>query len=211
MNNGLKWNAEVPLHTMKYDTVQEWNFVGTDGGPGHRMHTHVWNQQICGTGKSCTDSCVLMMEYGQFIDNVKIDNTNNYPYYNRFKNVKIAGKVILNFHHLMHEDVDMMVWVDTVGVLNIYLINQKLLVMHCVISKKSKARNEQERGPRREMLPKVGQRNKFTFLCGPNYCNTKKYAINIMPSLMILILQYMRLYLYPLYVMLPTIIMYMFL
>ena len=79
MINGLTWNAEVPLHTMTFDTFQELNFVGTDGEPSHPMHTYVWHQQIYGTGKYCTDSCGLMMEYGQFIDNVKIDNTNNDP------------------------------------------------------------------------------------------------------------------------------------
>jgi len=114
--NDLTWNGEVPLHTMTYDTVQEWNFVGTAGHPtGHPMHTHIWHQQICGTGKSRTDSCGLMMEYGQFIDNVKIDNNNNDPCYTRFKTVRFSGKLILHCHDLMHEDVDMMGWVDTVG------------------------------------------------------------------------------------------------
>ena len=47
MINGLTCNAEVPIHTMTYDTVQEWNFVGTAGGPGHPMHSHLWKQQIC--------------------------------------------------------------------------------------------------------------------------------------------------------------------
>ena len=115
MINGLTWNAEVPLHTMTYDTVHEWNFVGTAGGPGHPMHTHVWHQQICGTGKYRTEICGLMMEYGQFIDNVKINDAYSDPCYNRFKTVIFSGKVILHCHNLMHEDVYMMGWVDTVG------------------------------------------------------------------------------------------------
>ena len=100
---------------MTYDTVQEWNFVGTTRGTGHLMHTHVCHQQICGTGKYCTEICGFMMEYGQFIDNVKIDNTNNDPCYTRFKTVRFSGKVILHCHDLMHEDVGMMGWVDTFG------------------------------------------------------------------------------------------------
>ena len=71
--------GKYPLHTMTYNTVQEQNFVGTSGGAGHPMHTHLWNQKICDTGKSRTERCGLMMEYGKFIDNVKIDNTNNDP------------------------------------------------------------------------------------------------------------------------------------
>ena len=115
MINGLPWNAGLPLNTMTYDTVQDWNFVGTAGGPGRPIHTHLWHQQICGIGKSRTDICDLMMEYGQFIDNVKTDNTNNDPCYTRFKTVRFSGKVILHCHDLMHEDVYMMGWVDTVG------------------------------------------------------------------------------------------------
>ena len=115
MINGLTWNAEVPLHTMTYDTIQKWNFIVTDGGPGHPMHTHVWHQQICGTDKYRTEGCGLMMEYSQFIDNVNIDNRNNDQCYTRFKTVRFSGKVILHCHYLMHEDVDMMGWVDTFG------------------------------------------------------------------------------------------------
>ena len=115
MINGLPWNAEVPLHTMTYDTVQDCNFAGTAGGPGNPMHNNVWHQQICGIGKSRTDSCGLKMEYGHFIDNVKTDNTNIDPCYTRFKTVIFSGKVILHCHDLMHEDVHMIGWVDTVG------------------------------------------------------------------------------------------------
>ena len=40
--NDLTWNAGVPLHTITYDTVQEWAFRNTDGYPdGRPMHTHV--------------------------------------------------------------------------------------------------------------------------------------------------------------------------
>ena len=60
--NGLPWNAEVPLHNMTYNTVQQWAFHGTSGNAvGHPIHTPVWHQKICGTGTSRTDSCGLTM------------------------------------------------------------------------------------------------------------------------------------------------------
>ena len=60
--NGLPWNAEVPLHTMTYDTVQEWVIINnTEHLDGPPMDTHVWHQKILGTGTPCTDSCGLMI------------------------------------------------------------------------------------------------------------------------------------------------------
>ena len=56
-----------------------------------------------------------MMEYGQFIDNVNINEASRDPCYTCFKTVIFSGKVILHCNDLMHEDVDMMGWVDTVG------------------------------------------------------------------------------------------------
>ena len=101
---------------MTYNTVQEWGFIRTAVHPDvHPIHTHVWHQQICGTGKSCTESCGLMMEYGPFIDNVNINEASRDPCYTRFKTLMFSGKVIPHCHYSMHEDVDMMVWVDTVG------------------------------------------------------------------------------------------------
>ena len=114
--NGLPFNAEVPSHTMTYNTVQEWAFHGTSlADVGHPIHSHVWHQQICGTGTSRTDSCGLTMEYGQFVDTVKINDEVNDPCYTRFKTVDYSGKVILHCHDLLHEDFDMMGWVNTVG------------------------------------------------------------------------------------------------
>ena len=116
MINGLPFNAEVPSHTMTYNTVQEWAFHGTSlADVGHPIHSHVWHQQICGTGTSRTDSCGLTMEYGQFVDTVKINDEVNDPCYTRFKTVDYSGKVILHCHDLLHEDFDMMGWVNTVG------------------------------------------------------------------------------------------------
>ena len=114
--NSLPWNAEVPLHTMTYNTAQQWAFHGSSGNTvGHPMHTHVWHQQICGTGTPCTDRCGMTMEYDEFVDSVKVFNSNNDPCYNCFKTVKYSGKVILQRHYLFHKDIEMMVWVNTVG------------------------------------------------------------------------------------------------
>ena len=108
--------GKYPIHTMTYNTVQEWGFIGTAVHPYvNPMHTHVWHQQICGTGKYLTESCGLMMEYGHFIDNVNINEASRDPCYTCFKTVIFSGKVILHCHNLMHEDVDMMGCVDTDG------------------------------------------------------------------------------------------------
>ena len=77
------------------------------------MHTHVWHQQICATGVSHTDSCAMTMEYGEFVDSVRIFNSNNDTCYNCFNTVNYSGKVILHFHELINEDVDIMGWLNT--------------------------------------------------------------------------------------------------
>ena len=79
------------------------------------MHTHVWHQQICATGVSHTDSCAMTMEYGEFVDSVRISDSNNDQCYTRFKTVNYSGKVLLRCHDWLHEDIDMMGWDNTVG------------------------------------------------------------------------------------------------
>ena len=84
--NGLPFDANIPVYNMKCNTVQEWAHCGTAGSPGgHPMHNNVWHQQICGTGVSRTDRYGLTMEYGEFVDNVRISNNDIEPCYTCFK------------------------------------------------------------------------------------------------------------------------------
>ena len=55
-----------------------------------------------------------MMEYGRYIDNVKINKASDDPCHTWFKTVVLSEKVIPCCHNLMHEYVDIMDWFDTV-------------------------------------------------------------------------------------------------
>ena len=79
------------------------------------MYNNVWHQQICGTGVSRTGSCGLAMEYGEFVDSVRISNPIIEPFYTPFRNVKYSGKVMLHCHDLMLGDNGMIGSVNTVG------------------------------------------------------------------------------------------------
>ena len=110
----LLFDAEKSLHTMTYNTVQEWEYIGSSGAPtGHPMNTNVQYQNFCGTGVSHTDICSLNMEYGDFVDSVRISNSKNDPCYTLFKTVNYSGKVVLHCHDFFHKVIYMMGWVNT--------------------------------------------------------------------------------------------------
>ena len=79
------------------------------------MYNHVWHKQICGNVAYCTNRCGLTMECGEFVDSLRISNSNNDPFYTRFKTVNYSGTVMLHCNYFMHEDVEMIDWVNTVG------------------------------------------------------------------------------------------------
>jgi len=107
--NGKAFHGGKPNHFATFGKVQEWSYYGSAGNPeGHPMHVHVNHMQILGYGDTTGVDCGPNMEYGEWVDTIRIKSSELDPCKARHRFNQYAGKVILHCHDLFHEDSGMM-------------------------------------------------------------------------------------------------------
>lgn len=91
--NGVSYNMFTPLHTMKYDTIQEWIIRG-DGR--HPFHLHIFHVQVVSP-----DGCGDLHEFGEFYDTIYSPGIDCIV---RFYVIDFGESVMMHCHYLVHED-----------------------------------------------------------------------------------------------------------
>lgn len=99
--NGLSYDVTTPLHTIKYDTVQEWIIRGD---ARHPFHLHVFHVQVVSPG-GCGDS----HEFGEYYDTIYAPGIDCVI---RFYVIDYGERVMMHCHYLLHEDGGAMAWVN---------------------------------------------------------------------------------------------------
>eukprot|EP00004_Rigifila_ramosa_P028489 TRINITY_DN968_c1_g1_i8.p1 TRINITY_DN968_c1_g1~~TRINITY_DN968_c1_g1_i8.p1 ORF type:complete len:471 (+),score=91.80 TRINITY_DN968_c1_g1_i8:56-1468(+) len=98
---GKSWNADVPLSTVAYGSVQEWTLQSTNV---HPFHLHLYHMQIVST-----TGCGAH-EYGEFYDTISTSGSANCVV--RFQAISFGGRCVLHCHVLAHEDNGAMGWIN---------------------------------------------------------------------------------------------------
>lgn len=98
--NGKQWDENVPLNTIAWNEVHEWNLKGSGFHPFHLHLYHMMPLEDCGMHKA-----------GEFYDTISSPDDCKV----RFVSVDFGGRTVMHCHILNHEDRGMMSWVDVQG------------------------------------------------------------------------------------------------
>ena len=103
--NNILWDPSVPLRTIKYGEVHEWNLTRT---ASHPFHLHLYHVMVVQPG-----GCGEMHEEGEFYDSISGAEYEECRV--RFLAADVGQRCVLHCHVLRHEDNGAMGWVDVVG------------------------------------------------------------------------------------------------
>lgn len=100
--NGKRWDAEIPLGLLDYDTVQEWILMDTSP---HPFHMHLYHMQVVTPG-----GCGPHIE-GEWYDTISSPGDCTI----RFKTADIGERMVMHCHIIEHSDNGSMGWMNVTG------------------------------------------------------------------------------------------------
>jgi len=103
--NGKTWDKDIPLSTLAYNEVHEWELPNT---VDHPFHTHLYHMQIVEQG-----GCGKNGAYreGEFYDTICTDQ----PCTVRFRTSDFGQRMVVHCHVMFHSDLGSMAWFDVQG------------------------------------------------------------------------------------------------
>lgn len=102
--NTKLYDPEVPLATLEYGTLQQWNVRWSNF---HPFHMHLYHFQIVTPG-----GCGYIYEEGEWFDSITSIRNNCLI---RFRLLDIGGPLVVHCHKLRHEDMGVMGWLNVVN------------------------------------------------------------------------------------------------